>query len=187
MRIVRRKIGVPVKSAKMSDYWLLVMNENVANERWISIKPHAFGLWKPKYCTHFGIMIISNVCSSPLHHGRKSMYFRHNISANAYQRNGNAFALCAQHIAAKSLQAYMLMNAPMHSLRNKNIYIMNCVCITHTIGCIFDMLQTAVAGSLSTLSLSFPISLYLPNVQITNTIHRINNSSKPKCSTKLVC
>lgn len=49
------------------------------------------------------------------------MYFRHNIPANAYQCNGNAFALCAQHIVAKSLQAYMLMNAPMHSLRNKNL------------------------------------------------------------------
>lgn len=134
MRIVRRKIGVPVKSAKMSDYWLLVMNENVANELWISIKPHAFGLWKPKYCTHFGIMIISNVCSSSLHHGRKSMYFRHNNSANAYQRNGNAFSLCAQHIAAKSLQAYMLINAPMHSLRNKNLVDMlwtECVYNTH--------------------------------------------------------
>lgn len=49
------------------------------------------------------------------------MYFRHNIPANAYQCNGNVFALCAQHIVAKSLQAYMLMNAPMHSLRNKNL------------------------------------------------------------------
>lgn len=135
-------------------------------------------------------MIISNVCSSSLHHEGKSMYFRHNIPANAYQCNGNAFTLCAQHIVAKSLQAYMLMNAPMHSLRNKNLVDMLwtvCVCITHTIGCIFDMLQTAVAESLSTLSLPLPISRYLPNVQITNTIHRINNSSKPKCSTKFVC